>query len=115
MSRNIYPGGACGAYSALWVFFSNLCFGICLYGATVDSQRSAIRIPYVPQAPVIEDFLGAAPPDAQVLIGDFRQRQPQDGEPASLATSAYLSYDDKNLYVVFVCEDDPSQVRAHMS
>ncbi len=30
-------------------------------------------------------------------------------------TDAYLGYDQKNLYVVFVCFDDPKKVRARMS
>ncbi|PYU71456.1 MAG: hypothetical protein DMG49_09355 [Acidobacteria bacterium] len=31
------------------------------------------------------------------------------------STTAYLSYDDKNLYTVFVCHDEAGQVRAHLS
>jgi len=41
------------------------------------------------------------------------QREPHDGEPVSKPTQAYLGYDQKNLYVVFVCYDDPAKVRAH--
>jgi hypothetical protein len=47
-------------------------------------------------------------------ITDFRQRQPGDGEPVSEPTRAYVSYDQDNLNVVFVCTDDPSQVRARV-
>ena len=31
------------------------------------------------------------------------------------ALEAYLGYDEKNLYAVFVCFDDPAKVRARMS
>ena len=45
----------------------------------------------------------------------FVQRNPHDSAPASQRTVAYLGYDEKNLYVVFVCFDDPSKVRAHLT
>lgn len=48
-------------------------------------------------------------------VTGFTQRNPHDGEPVSESTEAYLGYDQKNLYVVFVCFDDPRQVRARMS
>ena len=46
-------------------------------------------------------------------ITHFIQREPHDGQPVSQPTEAYLGYDEKNLYVVFVCHDDPAKVRAH--
>lgn len=48
-------------------------------------------------------------------VSGFTQRNPHDGESVSEPTDAYLGYDQKNLYVVFVCFDDPRQVRARMS
>lgn len=45
----------------------------------------------------------------------FRQFAPGDGETVSEETTAYLSYDKKNLYVVFRCKDEPGRVRAHLS
>ena len=53
-------------------------------------------------------------PAAGFEISDFRQREPGDGDPASESTRAYLSYDQDHLVVVFVCEDDPAQVRARV-
>jgi len=52
-----------------------------------------------------------APSMAKVV--HFVQQQPHDGQPVSQLTEAYLGYDEKNLYVVFVCHDDPAKVRAH--
>jgi hypothetical protein len=46
-------------------------------------------------------------------VTHFLQQQPHDGQPVSQPTEAYLGYDEKNLYVVFVCHDDPAKVRAH--
>jgi len=48
-------------------------------------------------------------------VTGFAQRNPHDDEDVSEPTDAYLGYDQKNLYVVFVCFDDPRQVRARMS
>jgi hypothetical protein len=48
-------------------------------------------------------------------VTGFVQRNPHDGEKVSEPTEAYLGYDQKNLYLVFVCFDDPKKVRARMS
>ena len=50
-----------------------------------------------------------------VKASGFVQRAPHDGQPASQPTEAYLGYDEKNLYAVFVCFDEPGKVRARMS
>jgi Domain of unknown function (DUF5916) len=73
------------------------------------------RIPRVHRAPQLEDFLKGRPREAELKVTDFRQFQPGDGMPATEPTTAYLSYDQKNLYVVVECHDDPAKVRAHLS
>src|SRR5713101_6053610 len=73
------------------------------------------KIPRVHRAPKLEDFLENRPREAELAVSDFRQYLPGDGAPASEPTTAYLSYDDKNLSVVVVCRDEPGQVRAHLS
>jgi len=74
-----------------------------------------LRIPKVSQAPTLDDFVLKRRREAEVAVSDFRQLQPGDGEPASRPTTAYLSYDEDNLYVIFVCRDDPEKIRAHVS
>jgi len=73
------------------------------------------KIPRVHHAPKLEDFLENHPREAELTVTDFRQNTPGDGTPATESTTAYLSYDDKNLYVVFVCHDEAGEVRAHLS
>ena len=73
------------------------------------------KIPRVHRAPKLEDFLENHPREAELAVTDFRQNRPGDGIPATEATTAYLSYDDKNLYVAFLCHDDGGEVRAHLS
>ena len=79
----------------------------------------AITIPRLSRAPSLDDFLGMTPQGEIALqmakVSGFTQRNPHDGESVSEPTDAYLGYDQKNLYVVFVCFDNPGQVRARMS
>ncbi len=81
----------------------------------VDAQMNALRIPRVKRAPQFSDFLNGIPREAELTITDFRQYQPGDGVPASQPTTAYLSYDDKNLYFAYVCKDDPKLIRARLA
>jgi len=77
-----------------------------------------ITIPRLSRAPSLDDFLTMQPQDVALemaKVTGFTQRNPHDGEAVSEPTEAYLGYDQKNLYVVFVCFDDPKKVRARMS
>lgn len=74
-----------------------------------------VAIPRVSRAPSLDDFLQGVPREAEAEVTGFLQRVPGDGEPVSQPTTAYLSYDDRHLYVVFVCSDEPGKVRAHLS
>jgi len=79
----------------------------------------ALTIPRLTRAPALEDFLSMKPEGEIALqmakVTGFVQRNPHDGEKVSEETAAYLGYDQKNLYIVFVCFDDAKKVRARMS
>jgi hypothetical protein len=79
----------------------------------------ALTIPRLSRAPALENFLSMKPEGEVALqmarVTGFAQRTPHDGEKVSEPTEAYLGYDKKNLYVVFVCFDDPKKVRGRMS
>src|SRR5215467_15057337 len=106
-----------------------LFLGSFLFCATVlsaDAQKQAelqppsatiplSKIPRVARAPKIEDFLEGRQREAELKVGDFRQNIPGDGDPASDGTTAYLSYDQRNLYVVFECKEASANLRAHLS
>lgn len=74
-----------------------------------------LTIPRVTRAPKFTDFLNGVPREAELVVTNFVQFDPGDGEPGSQATAAYLSYDDKNLYVGWICKDDPSKIRARVA
>jgi Domain of unknown function (DUF5916) len=82
---------------------------------TAYGQRATLRIPRVTSAPRIEDYVGERARTEEATVTDFRQRDPNDGIPASHPTETYLSYDNSNLYVIFVCHDVPIEVRARMA
>ncbi len=79
----------------------------------------ALTIPRLTHAPALEDFLGMKPTGEAALqmakVTGFMQRNPHDGEPVTEPTEAFLGYDQKNLYVVFICFDNPRLVRGRMS
>ena len=74
-----------------------------------------LRIPRVNQPPKLSDFVTGKPREAEAAVSVFRQYNPHDGEPISQPTTAYLSYDSKNLYIGWICKDDPSKVRARVA
>ncbi|HYT72856.1 MAG TPA: DUF5916 domain-containing protein [Gemmatimonadales bacterium] len=103
-----------------------LCWGAPLWAQTTGTTRTilpagtTLTIPRVDRPPALADFLAGSPgaagaAGAGLRVTEFRQREPGDGTPVSQATTAYLSYDDANLYVVFVCSDDPAKVRANIA
>jgi hypothetical protein len=66
--------------------------------------------------PTLDQLVLEDPMPGAFSLEEFRQRDPNDGDPASEATTAYISYDQDNLYVAFVCRDrDPSRLRARLS
>jgi Domain of unknown function (DUF5916) len=80
-----------------------------------SAKRPDLHIPRVSIAPRIDDYLNGKSRSDELRVTGFRQRDPRDGVPVTQETTAYLSYDDKNLYAIFVCKDEPGKVRAHMS
>ncbi len=72
-------------------------------------------VPRISPPPRLEDYLTTDSPPGLAITG-FLQRNPKDREPATQQTTAYLAYDDANLYVAFVCQvSDPSQLRVRMA
>ena len=78
-------------------------------------ERAPLKIPRVSRAPKLSDFLNDTPREAEVVVTVFKQFDPHDGEPVSQPTAAYLSYDSKNLYVGWICQDDPTKIRARVA
>jgi len=78
-------------------------------------ETPSITIPRVHRAPKLSDFVDGVPREAEKVVTDFRQFDPGDGAPVTQPTTAFLSYDDKNLYVAFIAVDDPKLIRARVA
>ena len=82
--------------------------------------NGSVNIPRISKAPTVDDFITMKPSaeweGKMARVVDFTQRDPQDGAPAMQRTEAYLGYDDKNFYSIFVCFDQqPKSVRSRMA
>jgi hypothetical protein len=82
-------------------------------------QSSQLQIPRIDHAPVLEEFLTMQPPEQWrgklAKVDGFIQRAPEDGKPPTQETDAYLGYDARALYVIFVARDrEPQRIRARM-
>jgi hypothetical protein len=75
----------------------------------------AVSIPRVHRPPKLRDFIDGTPREGEISVTKFWQLEPVNGEAASQPTVAYLSYDDKNLYVGLICKDDPSKIRTRLA
>ncbi|HEY4682186.1 MAG TPA: hypothetical protein VIH17_02940 [Candidatus Acidoferrales bacterium] len=110
-------GGAMGAVVMLGMLLGPLNAP----GAAPDTTpaRPLLVVPKVSPPPGIENFLSMAPQGEAAgrlaMVEGFIQRQPKDGQPSTQRTVVYLGYDDKHLYLIFVCFDsEPLKIRARM-
>ncbi len=115
MKRRICPASTIALLAAFAVLVAPPLALASAEQQAVEQQMARLRIPRVSRAPQLSDFIHGVAREAEMAVTDFRQYRPGDGEPASQPTTAYLSYDDKNLYVAFVCKDDPKLIRARLS
>jgi hypothetical protein len=79
------------------------------------ADEAPLRIPRVSRPPKLADFMNGTPREAEAVVTVFKQFDPHDGEPISQPTAAYLSYDSENLYIGWICKDDPSKIRARIA
>lgn len=87
--------------------------------ATEAAGQPGVKIPRVDRPPALADFLEMKPNAAwegrMARIENFLQREPTDGKPATERTEAYVGYDARNFYVIFVCFDsEPGKIRARL-
>ncbi|MEZ5291086.1 MAG: DUF5916 domain-containing protein [Vicinamibacterales bacterium] len=76
------------------------------------AAEPAVTIVRVQQAPRLETYLTVEADRLPGAIQGFVQREPRDGRPASRPTTAFLFYDEHNLYAIVICRDEPAGIRA---
>lgn len=89
------------------------------FDTTQNASRSILSIPKLDRAPSLEDFAGMEPNGMAAKMAhaeNFTQADPKDGEPVTEKTDAYLGYDAKNIYVVYLAYDSqPNAIRGRMT
>lgn len=65
--------------------------------------------------PELMDYIDGTGPGEETTISSFLQRNPDDGKAATRDAKAWISYDNDNFYVVFLCKAGPGEVRARLS
>lgn len=92
-----------------------LSFLLWFWTGYLAAESAPLRVPRVTRAPLLDDFILNRPREAELAISTFTQYDPHDGTPTTQPTTAYLSYDQKNLYVAWICKDDPKLIRARIA
>lgn len=92
-----------------------LLFAGVLHASGAITEQAPLHIPRVTRPPRLSDFINGTPREAEAVVNTFWQFDPHDGEPVSQPTTAYLSYDSKNLYIGWICKDDPSKIYARVA
>ncbi|HEX2993287.1 MAG TPA: DUF5916 domain-containing protein, partial [Anaerolineales bacterium] len=88
---------------------------VCFSAALAVGEAAVLHIPRVHRAPTLKDFIDGTPREAELAVTEFRQLDPTNGAPISQTTTAFLSYDERNLYVGWLCKDDPAKIRARIA
>jgi hypothetical protein len=79
--------------------------------------KAQLNIPKVDTPPVLKDYKNPSniPSNAGLLIKDFVQSTPGDGNAPSYMTKAFLSYDHDNFYAIFVAHANQQHLIARHS
>ena len=96
-------------------FVSGCAFLSLMTALAAFADQAPLRIPRASRPPKLSDFLNGTPREAEAVVTVFKQWTPHDGESISQPTTAFLSYDRKNLYVGWICKDDPAKIRARVA
>lgn len=79
------------------------------------AEPPSLHIPRLELSPSLAAFVSGEPPAGPARVSTFVQREPRDGRPSAVDTTAYLWYDQAQLYVVFVCRDTTDGIRARVT
>jgi len=83
----------------LLIFISSISF----------SQKKIAHAAKIDSAPIIDGFINEEVWQNAIPINDFTQQEPNNNSPASLQTEVRILYDEKYLYISFMCFDDEPQ------
>ena len=104
----------------IYTFFAGLVFSACLSLSSAVRADDGYAPVYKPEVRIskatgpidVDGALEDAGWRGAVKIGNFAEHNPGDQTKPEVDTEVMVAYDEKNLYVAWICYDDPSQVRA---
>ncbi len=91
-----------------------LCLPVAAFGSFEPVYNPTLEISQAAASIDIDGHLNDAGWENATWSSSFVERNPGDNTEPLVDTRVGITYDDKNLYVAFVCADDPSAVRATM-
>ncbi len=80
--------------------------------AGASEKSKPVTVPKFQTSPIIDGKLDEDVWKSAAQFKDFLQTEPGDQTAPSRETIAYMGYDEKHLYVAFMCFDEPDQIRA---
>ena len=93
-----------------------VCVALLIFAAPIFAQQNGtrrIRVLHVTEPIKIDGRLDEPSWWQAEMATDFRQQEPNEGEPASEKTEVRVLFDDKNLYVgVHAFDSEPSRINA---
>ncbi|MEE9443503.1 MAG: DUF5916 domain-containing protein [candidate division Zixibacteria bacterium] len=101
----------------LWVI---MCFSLIGLAVSVGAQEAGFTPTYNPELTLsktvnhikIDGRLDDAGWAGTARADNFAEHYPGDQTKPAVKTEAYITYDENNLYIAFICHDDPSTIRA---
>src|SRR5215210_6649361 len=96
--------------------YGNVCVALLIFALPIFAQENGtrrIRVLRIKDPIEIDGRLDEPPWSQAEVATDFRQQEPNEGEPASEKTEVRLLFDDKNLYVgVHAFDSEPSRINS---
>lgn len=78
------------------------------------NQKPKLSIPFSNESIKIDGNLNDPLWNNAVKANNFTEFTPNDGNKPLVSTEVLVAYDMQNLYVAFICQDDPNLVRASL-
>lgn len=96
--------------------YGYVCVAVLIFASPIFAQENAtrrIRVLHITEAIKIDGRLDESSWSQAEAAADFRQQEPNEGEPASEKTEVRLLFDDKNLYIgVHAFDSEPSRINS---
>lgn len=91
-------------YKIISIFFISFFTSVSLF------PQKVVRIQKTEIPPIIDGKVDDKCWETAASLGDFLQREPNEGKPMTDSTLVYISYDANNIYFGIICYQDPKTV-----